>query len=171
VPKNVFVGPPLQKWYVEAAVTPATPKISISTLSRQKNQIEPLLQYIFLPKKFKFQNSNLIRTYIRIYNSNIVSTSTIILYKLTLQVQFTRTCIIHRYIDIIHKSNPFHNSKPFDKVRPISYSIHIVINSLELAFSSHEDVGTEDAFLTRIFGHDNCLFVWVSSHSFLFLPL
>ena len=38
----------------------------------------------------------------------------------------------------------------------MSHSIRIVINGLELAFPTHEDVGTEDAFLNQIFGHDKC---------------
>ena len=32
-------------------------------------------------------------------------------------------------------------------------SIHIVINVLELAFQSHEGVGTEDLYLTQTLGH------------------
>ena len=31
--------------------------------------------------------------------------------------------------------------------------IHIVINVLELAFQSHEDVGTEDFYLSQTLGH------------------
>jgi hypothetical protein len=86
-----------------------------------------------------------------------VSTSTRALYKLTLQVQFTRIYTIHHYIDIIHKSNSFHKSKPVHKVRPISNSIHIIINGLELAFQSHEGVGTEDYYVSGNLGHGKCL--------------
>ena len=57
----------------------------------------------------------------------------------------TRIYTIHHYIDIIHK------------VKPMSNFIHIVINVLELAFQSHESVGTEDFYLSRTLGHGRCL--------------
>ena len=39
------------------------------------------------------------------------------------------------------------------KVRPMSNFIHIIINGLELAFQSHEDVGTEDFYLSQTLDH------------------
>ena len=36
-------------------------------------------------------------------------------------------------------------------------SIYIVINGLELAFQSHEGVGTEDFYLSQTLGHGRCL--------------
>ena len=56
-------------------------------------------------------------------------------------------------MDIIHKSNSFPKSKPSHTVRPMSNSIYIVINGLELAFQSHEGVGTEDFYLSETLGH------------------
>ena len=39
----------------------------------------------------------------------------------------------------------------------MSNSIHIVINVLELAFQSHEGVGTEDYYLSQTLGYDRRL--------------
>ena len=61
------------------------------------------------------------------------TTSTIVLYKVQLQVQFVMI-----YIQSIIKYTNF---------------IHIVINVLELAFQSHEGVGTEDLYLSQTLDH------------------
>ena len=42
----------------------------------------------------------------------------------------------------------------------MSYFIHIVINDLELAFQFHEDVGTEDFYLSQTLGHGRRLDVY-----------
>ena len=42
----------------------------------------------------------------------------------------------------------------------MSNSIHIVINVIELAFRSHEGVGTEDFYLSQTFGHGRAFDVY-----------
>ena len=42
----------------------------------------------------------------------------------------------------------------------MSNSIHIVINGLELAFQSHESVGTEDFYLSQNLDHGRSLDVY-----------
>ena len=54
------------------------------------------------------------------------------------------------YINYNYKSN---SQEYIQSIIKYINSIHIVINVLELAFQSHEDVGTEDFYLSQTLGH------------------
>ena len=105
-------------------------------------------------------------------------------------LQWPRLQAQEYYINYNYKSN---SQEYIQSIIKYINSIHIVINVLELAFQSHEGVGTEDLYLTQTLDHGRRLWrvqsspiwsckgrrrtqelvilVWVSFHSFLFSPL
>ena len=65
---------------------------------------------------------------------------------------FRTTFAQEYYINYNYKSN---SQEYIQSI--IKYTINIVINVLELAFQSHEGVGTEDFYLSQTLGHGRCL--------------
>ena len=58
------------------------------------------------------------------------------------------------YINYNYMSN---SQEYIQSIIKYTNSIHIIINVLELAFQSHEGVGTEDFYLSQTLGHGRCI--------------
>ena len=111
---------------------------------------------LFPSKKFKISISNLTRSYIYIHKSTrplyIFRSTNNILHIIhhcitfTSPITFTSSQVRSHYI---HKSD---NIQKSDQIPFTSQ-----INGLSLAFPTHEDVSTEDSYLSQTMGHGKCL--------------